>query len=539
MSDPNDEKKPAPESTGPQDAKDARPDAPVEPPADADAPTVKHSTAAPTVSMAAAAPKDDRPEAVSSQAKTVEIATGASKKSEWKTEEPAKGSKPAQADSSDESKAPVAEAEPGAAETKTGSEVTKPETTKPETTSETTESKTTSEAAEPKPAPEVTEPKPEVTEAKPAPEDVKPETAPAAAVQAPATAETAGEATESDDQPAGSDAKTVVMKIQQRPDKSASPAPADKAPADDDAADTVAMQNDEPANVPPPPPAPNVAGADAETVAMKIVPKPQDDAKTTAIPVQPRPDQQATQKIRTDAAAPRPAPMTKPPMTPRPAPGPKQPGKQGPPQQQQPPQPRRVPQAQSPADVQMTLPVQSVFQPAGQQQQRPHQPPPMAAPQRVEPAAPTATPDSGKSKRLLIGAGAAAAVVIALIVGGAAFANRSDGSPEAQVRSAIGDYTSALKDGDLAALRNSTCGALHEFYAKLPEADFAGVHKLSAEQKTIPVIDEVDAIQITDSKALAQATVYTAADPSKKSARTFDLERTDSGWKVCDPPAGS
>ncbi|MGW0246017.1 Rv0361 family membrane protein [Nocardia goodfellowii] len=324
------------------------------------------------------------------------------------------------------------------------------------------------------------------------------------------------------------------MRIQPHPEKTEAPARAAEGSADD--ADTVAMRNDEPVDAPPPP-APDVAGADAETVAMKIVAKPEDDAKTTALPVQPRPDQQATQKIRTDAVPPRPAPMTKPPMTPRPAAGPKQPGKQGPSQQQ--PQPRRVPHAQSPADVQMTLPVQSVFQPAGQQppQQRPHQPQPMAAPQRVEPAAPAAA--SGKSKRLLIGAGAAAALVIALVAGGVAFANRSDDSPQTQVREAIGDYTSALKAGDLAALRSSTCGSLHDFYAKLPEADFAGVHKLSQEQKTIPVVDEVDAIQISDGKALAQATVYTAADPSKKSARTFDLERTADGWKVCDPPPSS
>ncbi|MFC9896945.1 hypothetical protein ACFVMC_24940 [Nocardia sp. NPDC127579] len=354
-----------------------------------------------------------------------------------------------------------------------------------------------------------------------------------------------------------------------------------------DDAETVAMGDDEPAD--------DIAADDAKTVAMKIVP-PVDDAQTTVLPIQKGPDQQATQKFRTDGAAkpagadrvpPRAAPMSKLPQTPRPASGPKQPGKQGPaPQQQQgrqgpaphqqskqapPPQqqgkqaapqqqsaeqgftaqqpgkqgptqqPRRVPQAQSPADVQMTLPVQSVFQPAGPQQppQRAQHQQPIAAPQRVEPASPAPAPAPAKNKRVLIGAGVAAAVVVALVAGGAALANQGDDSPQAQVRSAIDEYTGALQDGDLAALRDSTCGPLHDYYAQLAEADFAGVHRLSVERKTIPMIDAVDAIQITDRTALAQAMVYTAADPSKKSARTFDLEQTGEGWKVCDRPAGS
>ncbi|MFD9615201.1 hypothetical protein ACFWWS_38185, partial [Streptomyces sp. NPDC059083] len=51
-------------------------------------------------------------------------------------------------------------------------------------------------------------------------------------------------------------------------------------------------------------------------------------------------------------------------------------------------------------------------------------------------------------------------------------------------------------------------------------------------------VKSVDAIQITGDAALAQATVYTAADPSKTSARTFDLRNEGGSWKVCDPQNG-
>lgn len=48
----------------------------------------------------------------------------------------------------------------------------------------------------------------------------------------------------------------------------------------------------------------------------------------------------------------------------------------------------------------------------------------------------------------------------------------------------------------------------------------------------------MDAIQITGDTALAQATVFTAADPAKLSSRTFDLRNEGGSWKVCEPQNG-
>ncbi|MFE9786048.1 hypothetical protein ACFYO7_11760 [Nocardia salmonicida] len=181
--------------------------------------------------------------------------------------------------------------------------------------------------------------------------------------------------------------------------------------------------------------------------------------------------------------------------------------------------------APSPADIQPTRPAQQLAE--GQRQ--------VAPPQRigVQGEAP-AEPGAKKSKKWLLAAGGAAVLVVALIATVVALMGTDD-SPEGQVKAVIGDYTDALRSGDLEDLRASTCGELHTFYQGISAEQFKGVHEVSTERGSIPVVDSVDAVRITGDTALAQATVYTTADPSKRTARTFDLQRTDGSWKVCDP----
>lgn len=300
---------------------------------------------------------------------------------------------------------------------------------------------------------------------------------------------------------------------------------------------------------------PDLAGADDKTVAMPVVSK-LDAEKTVALPIQ-KPagkpvDKDATERMRTDAGtkpgtdrvvppAARPGPITKPPSTPRPAAGPKQAGAQGPSQSgpgveetapsapRGPGRPRQVASAPSPADTQQTRPAQPV---TGSR--------PMAQPQRITPPGQqpvAAEAPAERSKRWLFIGAAAVALIAVIGLAVALIGGRGDNSPEAKVRATITDYTQALKSGDLAALRNTTCGQLHDFYQGIAADQFAGVHQLSMDRKNIPAVASVDAIKITDKTAIAQATVYTDADPTKRSARTFDLEQTADGWKVCDPPS--
>lgn len=179
-------------------------------------------------------------------------------------------------------------------------------------------------------------------------------------------------------------------------------------------------------------------------------------------------------------------------------------------------------------------------QPQQPQPQQPQPPRTIAPPQRVPAASERAaeTPErSGRGKRWwLLVAGAAVLVLVLLAVVVGLVRGGSDDSPEAQVKGAITVYTQALSDGNLEQLRSITCGSQHDFYQNISADQFAGVYRTSKEQKSIPVIQQIDAVRITGDTAMAQATVYTAADPTKLSQRTFDLQKTDDGWKVCDPP---
>jgi hypothetical protein len=184
--------------------------------------------------------------------------------------------------------------------------------------------------------------------------------------------------------------------------------------------------------------------------------------------------------------------------------------------------------APSPADVKPTVPAELVSESRT-----------LAPPQRVPPAQPADTsterPRRRRRRLLVVAAAAVVVAVIAVIVG--VLTHGSGNSPSAQVRSAVTAYTNALADGNLADLRNTTCGQLHDFYQNIAPDQYAGVHKLSADQKKIPKVSSIDTVQITGDKAVAQANIYTDSAPNTVTARTFDLQQTSNGWKVCDPPS--
>ena len=110
-------------------------------------------------------------------------------------------------------------------------------------------------------------------------------------------------------------------------------------------------------------------------------------------------------------------------------------------------------------------------------------------------------------------------------------------SPEGQIEASVETFIGALAGGDLQTLRSHTCGPLADYYRTIPDDQFAEVYTVTKQQRTIPVVDSFDAVQITGDKAIAQVTAHTEAEPGTKSARTLNLENSGDGWKVCDPPA--
>ncbi len=298
-----------------------------------------------------------------------------------------------------------------------------------------------------------------------------------------------------------------------------------------------------------------------ETVA---IPKVSDSssAETTALPIQ-RPAEQATEKIRfgdksdTDRIVPpagaRP-PIGTPPITPRPVSGPRNPAPQGssgpmqnPPtgdtsasQPPTPPRPAggsptagevplRIGGAPSPADVQPTIAEHSDSRTT------------IATPQRIPGVTPAAaatdaTPNRGGKRGLLIAGAVVIVLVVVIAVIVALVGHGKNNSPQAKVSAAITAYTSALASGNLPDLQAATCGVQHSFYQSIAPDQYASVHKLAVDQRKIPKVDAVDSVQITGDKAIAQASVYTDADPTR-TADTFDLQQTAGNWKVCDSPA--
>ncbi|MFE5700614.1 transcriptional regulator [Rhodococcus koreensis] len=206
-----------------------------------------------------------------------------------------------------------------------------------------------------------------------------------------------------------------------------------------------------------------------------------------------------------------------------------------------PPPPRPAPQANRPQQPQNGRPVPPPPAPP-----RPAPAPPKAAPQRVLPPQQSAPqrvaaaekPAKKHGKAWLFAAIAAGVIVVAAIaVAGIVVYNnnQAENSPEAQVQGTIDTFIAALTQGDLATLRTSTCGSLAEYYQGISDQDFAEVHQVAVTQQNIPVVGGVDAVQITGDTAIAQVKAHTAANPGEQSWRTFNLEKVDGTWKICDP----
>ncbi|MFV9432077.1 hypothetical protein ACNJ7K_26480 [Rhodococcus aetherivorans] len=151
-------------------------------------------------------------------------------------------------------------------------------------------------------------------------------------------------------------------------------------------------------------------------------------------------------------------------------------------------------------------------------------------PTRIPPAR-----DKSRGRRLIVAGAAAVLVVVAIVAAGVIvfLKDRADNSPESRIRSSIDTFVGALESGDLTTLRESTCGALSDFYETVDPENFRDIHRLAVEQGEIPVVTSVDRIQITEGTAIAQVTAHTVNDPGDVTDRTFDLTLDGEQWKVC------
>lgn len=107
---------------------------------------------------------------------------------------------------------------------------------------------------------------------------------------------------------------------------------------------------------------------------------------------------------------------------------------------------------------------------------------------------------------------------------------------EDNVRAAIQSFDTAIQRGDLSALRSITCGTTKDNYVNYDQQAWDETQANIAESKQYQVVSSIDQVVITGDHALANVTTYVASTPQNLSSRSFDLQRQDNQWKICQAP---
>ena len=152
------------------------------------------------------------------------------------------------------------------------------------------------------------------------------------------------------------------------------------------------------------------------------------------------------------------------------------------------------------------------------------------------PAEPPPGRKKGGKKLLFV---AALLLIAAAVIAGVWVTRSNDASQstESQVKESIEQFGHALTTGDIQTLRRTTCGPFGDYYKQISDERFAEVYKAEVDQKSIPVVQSVGRVSVTDDTAIAEVTVFRKADPSNRLTRTLNLMQIDDTWKVCEPPA--
>ncbi|CAM3952408.1 hypothetical protein [Smaragdicoccus niigatensis] len=162
-----------------------------------------------------------------------------------------------------------------------------------------------------------------------------------------------------------------------------------------------------------------------------------------------------------------------------------------------------------------------------------------AMPQRVGPEAtpPKQRKPRGKIFKRLVKIVLLLLILAALAVGGLFAYDKTRGpTDDDKVDTAITNYMTAVKRGDLAGLRATTCGQAYEYYVSLNETQFAAIY--NASRDSVPIIDSVKRVEVTDDRALAEVSAHTNAH-AQQTVRTVALQRAGDKWKVCDAGVGA
>ncbi len=106
-------------------------------------------------------------------------------------------------------------------------------------------------------------------------------------------------------------------------------------------------------------------------------------------------------------------------------------------------------------------------------------------------------------------------------------------SQEDLVRATIQSFDVAVQNGDLAALRNITCGNVRDGYVNYDEQAWQETYRRVSAAKQYPVVASIDQVVVNDGHAEANVTAFMAYAPQVRSTRSFDLQYRDDQWKIC------
>ena len=160
-----------------------------------------------------------------------------------------------------------------------------------------------------------------------------------------------------------------------------------------------------------------------------------------------------------------------------------------------------------------------------------------AAPGSGEPrgAAPQAIPARApnRRRRRALAAAVAVALLAAVAVGLVQWDKARKASQLQKVREAITAFDEALAEGDLSTLRAITCGQTQENYLTYDDQEWTETYSKVMAAGQYPVVASIDEVVIDGDRAEANVTSYLAFDPDTRSTRSFDLQRRDGQWKIC------
>lgn len=140
-------------------------------------------------------------------------------------------------------------------------------------------------------------------------------------------------------------------------------------------------------------------------------------------------------------------------------------------------------------------------------------------------------------KGLWVGVAALVAIVaVVAVVIGLVSAGGDSSKPAADVAAERAlEYTTALREGDIDALRSITCGEAQARFANMSDEAFAAAHRAQEAHNELVGVDGVKASKIVEggNSAVVEVSAYKTGTPQQKLDVALTLSKVDGVWKVC------